>query len=58
MAHIQPFILEPEYFSEEEPLEDEVDELVLLVACVILRGAAVVNADRNGMCLLPGNEKY
>ena len=31
MAHIQPFILEPEYSSEEELLEDEVDELHLPV---------------------------
>ena len=31
MAQIQPFILEPEYSSEEELLEDEVDELDLPV---------------------------
>ena len=31
MAQIQPFILEPEYSSEEEFLEDEVDELDLPV---------------------------
>ena len=31
MAQIQPFTLEPEYSSEEELLEDEVDELDLPV---------------------------
>ena len=31
MAQIQPFILEPEYSSEEELLEDELDELDLSV---------------------------
>ena len=31
MAQIQPFILEPEYSSEEELLEDELDELDLPV---------------------------
>ena len=31
MAQIQPFILEPEYSSEEELLKDEVDQLDLPV---------------------------
>ena len=48
MAQIQPFILEPEYSSEEELLEDELDELDLPVNVnagrfLILRGASVGN---------------
>ena len=43
MAQIQPFILEPEYSSEEELPEDEDDELDLPVDINLIHRAALIH---------------
>jgi len=43
MAQIQPFILEPEYYSEEELPEDEDDELELPVDINLIHRATLIH---------------
>jgi len=43
MAQIQPFVLEPEYSSEEELPEDEDDELDLPVDINLIHRAALIH---------------